>query len=92
MAASKILDILGHLPGNKQEQADAVSAYTQALMGGTETWIEIPRERWPECAKGMNRPCFKLNVALYGHPQAASFWEQHCKSGLAKAGFEAMHD
>ena len=40
----------------------------------------------------MNRPCFKLNVALYGHPQAASFWEQHCKCGLEKAGFEPMHD
>ncbi len=29
------------------EDADAIGAYTQALLGGPKTWITIPREYWP---------------------------------------------
>ena len=32
----------GLLPGNKIEQADAMQAYIQSKLGGTETWVEIP--------------------------------------------------
>lgn len=29
-------------------QADAMQAYVQATLGGTETWVEIPEEGWPQ--------------------------------------------
>ena len=32
-----------------------------------------------------------LNKALYGHPDAGTFWEQHCDKAVAKAGFEAIN-
>ena len=38
----------GFLPGNSIEQSDAEQAYTQSLLGGTETWVTLPRDRWPK--------------------------------------------
>ena len=29
------------------EDADAIGAYTQALLGGPKTWITVPKEYWP---------------------------------------------
>ena len=45
--ASRLCILKGLLPGNKFEQADAMQAYIQAELGGTETWVEIPEEGWP---------------------------------------------
>ena len=39
LEAGKAVDAYGALPGNTAEQA-----YTQALMQGVETWVEIPAE------------------------------------------------
>ena len=39
---SKVLDAVSCLPGCAGQQSDAVSAYTQALLKGTETWIVAP--------------------------------------------------
>ena len=30
------------------QQADGKQAYTQALMKGVDTWVELPRDRWPK--------------------------------------------
>ena len=30
----------------------------------------------------------KLVLALYGHPDAGGFWEQHCEKALRAVGFE----
>ena len=40
--ASRLCILKGLLPGNKIEQADAMQAYIQAELGGTETCVEIP--------------------------------------------------
>ncbi len=45
MAPAKMLDLVASLPGCRGGQTDAVRAYTQALLKGTETWIRIPRDR-----------------------------------------------
>ncbi len=34
------------------EQSDAQQAYTQSLLGGTETWVYLPPNRWPRHWKG----------------------------------------
>ena len=51
MQASKALDAFGLLPGHAIQQTDAEQAYTQALLGGTPTWVELPKERWPPAWK-----------------------------------------
>jgi len=48
MEASKNVDCYGCFPGHFIEQADAEQAYIQAELTGTETWIAIPEEAWPE--------------------------------------------
>ena len=51
MTAAKMLDALARFPGYIGENADARKAYTQCLLsdfeGNTETWVELPRDRWP---------------------------------------------
>ena len=47
MEAGKSADFYGLLPGHGIEQSDAEQAYTQSLLGGTETWVTLPRDRWP---------------------------------------------
>jgi len=33
-----------------------------------------------------------MRQALYGHPDAGGYWEQHCEKGVRKAGFTTMGD
>ena len=84
MAAGKMGDAHGLLPGNLLEVSDGESAYTQARLKGKKTWVRIPRDQWPpEWFDGSGNPRYKdpvvvLVLALYGHPDAGTFWEQHC--------------
>ena len=78
VAAAKMLDLVASMPGCRGGQTDAVRAYTQALLKGTETWIRIPRDRWPSSWKGKRDPVILLRLALNGHPDSGSFWERHC--------------
>ena len=87
MAASKACDLYGLLPGNDEEIADAEQAYVQALLKGDPTWVRLPRERWPAAWKNMHDPVCPLRVALYGHPDAGGYWEQHLEGHLATAGY-----
>ena len=77
--AARLCIMKGMLKGNKLQQADAMQAYVQAKLGGTETWVEIPEEGWPkewkENGAPCKRPCARLIHALYGHPHSGTFWE-----------------
>ena len=42
------LTATGCTPGHTTEQADAVQAYIQAELSGTETWAALPPEAWPD--------------------------------------------
>ena len=48
MDAGKCVDIIGNLPGHDLQQSDAEQAYLQSEFTGTETWVGIPQEGWPE--------------------------------------------
>ena len=48
MEAARALDAVSLFPGYEQQQSDATSAYAQAFLRGQETWIALPRERWPK--------------------------------------------
>ena len=65
---------------------------TQATFEGSDTWVQLPRDQWPKGAgwEEYYNPCVKLKLALYGHPLAGLYWENHCKNALAKCGFEPV--
>ena len=91
-------DAHGLLPGNLLEVSDGESAYTQARLKGKKTWVRIPRDQWPpEWFDGSGNPRYKdpvvvLVLALYGHPDAGTFWEQHCEAMLKKVGYVKVKD
>ena len=88
MEAGKVVDAYGSQPGFTAEQADGKQAYTQALMKGVDTWVELPRDWWPKDWVGKyNRPACKLRIALYGHPDSGGLWEIHCERMLVEVGF-----
>jgi hypothetical protein len=83
MQSGKAAGCYGCMPGHTTEQADAEQAYIQAELSGTETWVALPPEAWPDSwynASGTpkyQRPVVRLLRALYGHPDAGTFWEKH---------------
>ena len=92
MEASRAADAYGCAPGHDIEIADAEQAYIQAEMQGTETWVCLPPEARPKSWKGMHRPVVRLLRALYGHPDAGTFWEEHCDQSVKRAGFRPVHE
>ena len=65
--------------------ADAAQAYT--TLQGTPCWIELPSETVPEDEKERWNHLVK---ALYGHPDAGTFWEQHSDESVRAMGFEPV--
>ena len=48
MQAGKVVDAYGLQEGYDIQQADAEAAYTQCELKGTETWVRLPEDRWPD--------------------------------------------
>lgn len=96
MEAARTCIMHGLMPGNEIMQADAMQAYVQARLKGTETWVEIPEEGWPETwikyGPPVERLCCRLIRALYGHLDPGTFWEQHADKELKKIGFEPVDE
>ena len=94
LEAAKALDAVSLLPGMELSQSDAHSAYTQTFLGGTRgggtpTWVSIPRHRWPkswECK--YQKPVVRLVLALYGHVDAGTYWEDYCTEKVLECGWE----
>ena len=92
MEAGNAADGYGLLSGHDVQQADGESAYTQAQLGGEETWIRLPPDRWPkEWIGKYTDPDCSLLLASYGHPDVRGFWERHCEAALALGGFEPIY-
>ena len=74
--APRWADFLGCHDGWDVQMADAVQAYFQATLRGAPCWIELPPEAVPsECNwVKYRRPVVPLREALYGHPDAGTFW------------------
>ncbi|CAE7341728.1 unnamed protein product [Symbiodinium natans] len=90
MEAGKIIDVFGSQPGYVKQQADGIAAYTQALFKGIETWVRLPRNRWPKEWSGYEDPVCPLRLALYGHPDSGGIWERYCTEQLESVGFTAV--
>ena len=87
LEASKAVDAYGLIDGHTSSQCDAEQAYVQSRLGGTETWVRIPKDRWPsEWTGKFCKPVVLLELALYGHPDAGGYRESHCKDRLIAGG------
>ena len=72
------------------QQADARQAYVRSELGGTDTWVELPKELQPESWAGFRRPVCRLLMALYGHPDAGGYWEREFFKIATAGGFEPV--
>ena len=91
MEASKCADSFGGLPGHSSETSDAEQAYTQSLLGGTETWVRLPKERWPQewIDQGIHDPVVPLLLALYGHPDSGGLLGAEMRRPCPQRGLRA---
>ncbi|MFM7978150.1 MAG: reverse transcriptase domain-containing protein, partial [Candidatus Fonsibacter sp.] len=91
LQAAKAVAFYGCLPDHCIEVADAEQAYIQADMHVDPTWICLPPEARPEWWKKLfphlRRPVCLLKKALYGHPDAGTYWEKKCDAHIKSVGF-----
>jgi hypothetical protein len=93
MTGIKMLDALARMPGMKGQDRDAKKAYTQANLDGPPTWIFLPKDQQPPEWKGKyRRPVVWPRLALYGHPFAGLYWEQHAHKAIKECGFLPVPD
>ena len=94
MDAAKLTDMWGLQEGYVTEQADAEQAYTQSKLGGTPTWVRLPKDQWPQAwiDKNYKDPVCPLVLSLYGHPDAGGYWERHCEKHLLSVGWKPVPD
>ena len=100
MEASRAADCHGCAEGNDIEQADVEQAYVQALLHGPETWVQLPIEWWPQewfydeqrTQPKYRQPVVRLLRALYGHPDAGTWWENYYNDHATSVGFVAIPD
>jgi hypothetical protein len=93
LEAGKACDAVGLADGHDVQQADAKQAYSQSRLGGdVPTWVRIPAERRPASWVKFRDPVCPLALALYSHPDAGGYWEQHCNSHLVSVGFTPISD
>ena len=70
LEAAKSVDAYGRMRGNDTQQCDAQQAYVQSELGGTETWISLPKLLRPESWAEYHEPVRILKLVLYGHLDA----------------------
>ena len=102
MTAAKVMDIISRTPGCSGQAADAVSAETQVKMEVAsmllkipksecpDTWIRLPKYKWPKSWSSMEDPVVPLERNLYGHPLAGLFWEKQFEKIIFQYGWEKV--
>ena len=80
------------MKGHEVQQCDPQQAYAQSELGGTETWIRLPKILRPQSWAEYKEPVCIFKLALYGHPDAGGYWERHCEEHLASVGFVPVPD
>lgn len=85
---SRTLRAYAALMGYEISSRDAKSAYLQSPLqrpGGPQTWIALPRAYWDESWVGKyKRPMVRLDLSLYGHPEAGDRWDEQMGGCMVK--------
>ena len=100
MTAAKVMDIISRVPACAGQAADTVSAWTEVKMEDAPTllttpksecsdsWIRLPKHKWPKSWSSMEDPVVPLERNLYGHPLAGLLWERQFEKVLFEHGWE----
>ena len=85
---SRTLRAYAALMGFEISSRDAKSAYLQSPLqrpGGPQTWIALPKAYWDESWVGKyKRPMVRLDLSLYGHPDAGERWDEQMGGCMIK--------
>ena len=93
MEGARAVDAASLLKGYSAMQSDAISAYTQAFLKGPLTYVSLPKAWWPADWHGKyTNPVVPLVLALYGHPDSGTFWEERCTEAVTKCGWRALNE
>ena len=88
MIAAKVMDVIARVPDCDGQAAEAVSGYTQVKMEDAprllripksacpDSWIRLPRRKWPKSWSNIEDPVVPLERDLYGPPFAGLMWER----------------
>ena len=81
----------GSQPAN-MTSGKVVDAY--GVQKGNKTKMPIPKEEWPEAwiKAGFIDPVCPLILNLYGHPDAGTYWQDHCDTHLRAQNFEPVDE
>ena len=95
MTAATVMDVITRQPDCAGQGADAVSAFSQVKIVDApklpnvpksecpDTWIRLPRNKWPKSWSNIEDPVVPLERNPYGRPLAGLWWErQFEKSSL----------
>ena len=93
LEGSRIVDAYGCVKGNASQTSDAIQAFCQAPMM-VEVWVTLQREAVadPEFYYAVKNPVVRLLLALYGHPDSPTFWEDYWNGKVKLVGFNSMGD
>ena len=90
--AARGVDAYSCLYDYTAEQSDGTSAYTQAFLRGTETWVSLPPERWLISWKGrFGAPFVRLVLNTYGRPEGGKTWEDEFETHAKVCDFDKLH-
>ena len=91
LEASRIANLYACSTADHSIQCRGVEqAYITADLGGTPTYVVLPKELWSAEMMKMKCPVVRLDKALYGHKNSGAFWNRHCDQELKKLGFEPL--
>jgi hypothetical protein len=96
MEASKAADCYGCAHDHDIEIADAIQAYIQAVLEGTETWVCLPPEERPASWSKFRKPVVRLKrymdiliAAPFGRNTATSTLFRLVLSPFLRSGLRA---
>ena len=97
LEAGRACDACGCQLGCNLQVADTPAAYIQGDVKGTHGWACIPPEARPKLGdaaynqlQDLHWPVVRLKNALYGHPDAGTYWEEMFHGHAASSGFEPV--
>ena len=101
MTAAKVMDT-SRPPGCAAQAPDAVSAHTQVEMEDApplvkisksecpDSWVRLPKHKWPKSWSSVEDPVVLLGRNLYGHPLGGLSWERQFQKVLFEYGWEKV--
>ena len=93
------MNVIARLLDCRGQAAGAVSAYTQEdapkllripKAECPDTWIRLPRHKWPKSLTNIRRSSGSFRTKIFGHPLAGHLWERQFEEVQIELGWEKV--